>query len=154
PLHLSGTNTSCTAGSTGCLGSALYHEFDNTTDCTFPANETNPACDNCGDTTSADASSQFVTVAINNIVCPSVGTTFVLPNCTSWQQPGGTLFCHSDPTTGWPFVTAAVPGSPSKCNCGSVSLPITPITPTAIVQKACTTDQTPGPATFTQNPNT
>lgn len=143
PLHLAGDNQTCTAGSPGCLGTALYHEFD-----------TSIPGDNCGDTTSADGTSQFVTVAVNNIVCPQVGQTFVLPNCTSWQQPGGTIFCHSDPNTGWPFVPAAVPGSPSKCNCGTVSIPITPIPIEVTVQKACTTAQTPGPATFTQNPNT
>jgi hypothetical protein len=48
----------------------------------------------------------------------------------------------------------AVPGTKSKCNCDIISLPITPVTVTPIVQKACTTTKTPGPATFTQNPNT
>src|SRR5262245_51570561 len=100
PLHLAGGNQPCTAGTPNCLGTALYHEFDTST-----------PTDNCGDTTSADGTSQFVTVAVNNIVCPSVGTTFVLPNCTSWQQPGGTILCTSDPNTGWPFVPSAVPGS-------------------------------------------
>lgn len=42
-----------------------------------------------------------------------------LPNCTSWQQPGGTILCESDPDAGWPYPipAAAIPRSPSKCNC-------------------------------------
>jgi hypothetical protein len=121
PLHDPGTNTksTCVTGGPGtqCLGSALYHEFD-----------TSLAGDNCGDTTSADGTSQFVTISVNNILCPAVGTTFMLPNCTSWQQPGGANLCASSPpNTGWPWVLAAVPGSPSKCSCGALAIPITPI---------------------------
>ena len=126
PLHAPGSDNppggdfgNCTqnGGDSLCLGSALYHESD-----------TSLTGDSCGDTTSTDGTAQFVTVEIDNIVCPSVGTKFMMPNCTSWQQPGGAILCASTPpNTGWPWVAAAVPGAPSKCNCGSVSIPITPI---------------------------
>jgi len=134
--------------------------------------ETDAPPDNCGDTSSNDSSGTFgagaerVTLEIDNFSCtaPAGSSTLVLPNCTSWQIPGGTIQCVStkDPVTGlytYPFngpggTPTAIPGSPSKCNCSVISLPITPVTATAIVQKACTTTKTPGPATFTQNPNT
>jgi hypothetical protein len=137
PLHDPGSNTrsTCvTAGTIGtqCLGSALYHEFD-----------TSLAGDNCGDTTSADGTSQFVTILVSDITCPALGTQFVLPNCTSWQQPGGAIQCASTPpNTAWPWVQAAIPGSPSKCNCSSVNIPITPIDYTITVSK------TPSPASL------
>jgi hypothetical protein len=136
---------------------------------------TDPAPDNCGDTSSNDfspgvtgfgAGAEKVTLQIDNFMCtaPAGSTTLVLPNCTSWQIPGGTIQCVSmqDATTGlfpYPFngpgaTPTAIPGSPSKCNCSVISLPITPVTATAIVQKACTTDTTKGPVAFTQNPNT
>ena len=138
--------------------------------------ETDAPPDNCGDTSSNDYSKtinpltgsaygagvEVVTLEIDGFMCdaPAGSTTLVLPNCTSWQIPGGTIQCVSnpDPTTGlypYPFngpggTPTAIPGSPSKCNCGVISLPITPVTAKAIVQKACTTTKTPGPATFTQ----
>src|SRR5260370_13539708 len=67
--------------------------------------EADAAPDNCGDTTSADqfllngstVTGQLVTVQVNNALCvPATGTTKVrLPDCTSWQQPGGTNLCQS-----------------------------------------------------------
>jgi hypothetical protein len=121
PLHLPNTSgtppPSCPAAGAGiqCLGSALYHEFD-----------TSLNGDNCGDTTSADGTNQFVTVELDNVLCSGSGS-LVLPDCTSWQQPGGAILCTSNPNAGWPFSTSAIPGSPSKCSCGTVSIPITPI---------------------------
>lgn len=143
PLH------QCPNAATGIqCGSDNYHELD-------------PAPDNCGDTSSTDKSPVFgaaaegVTVEVDNFLCeaPAGSSTLVLPNCTSWQIPGGTIQCES-PAPNYPYVIAAIPGTPSKCNCGTIPLPITPVTVTPIVQKACTTTNTPGPATFTQNPNT
>jgi len=131
PLHLAGTNTTCTAGSPGCLGSSLYHE-------NAPSNgET--AGDTCGDTTSADGNNQFITVAVNNITCPPVGSTFLLPNCTTWWQPTNNVpLCISDPNTGWPFNPAAQAGTTSKCNCSALTIPITPISYSITVTKTPT----------------
>jgi len=143
PLH------QCPGADVGIqCGSDNYHELDT-------------APDNCGDTSSSDNSPVFgaaaegVTVVVNNFLCeaPAGSTTLQMPNCTSWQVPGKTIQCLS-PAPSFPYETAAIPGSPSKCNCGVLALPITPVTANAIVQKACTTTLTPGPATFTQNPNT
>ena len=139
PLHKA-DGTSCISGDLGCFGSDNYHSTD-------------PLPDNCGDTSSNDLSATFgagaekVTLRINGFSCtaPPGSTTLVLPNCTSWQIPGGTIQCvSSGPGYPYPFngpggTPTAIPGSPSKCNCSVISIPITPITATAIVQKACTT---------------
>jgi hypothetical protein len=121
----SGTGTS-----TAVLGSALYHE-----------NDASP--DNCGDTLSADGTNQIVTVEVDNAKCQAApGTNKVgLPNCTSWQQPGGTNLCVSAPPTfPYPQAPAAVPGSPSKCNCDSTfTIPVTVQSPTISVTKNCST---------------
>ena len=143
PLH------TC-AGGSGTCGSDNYHELDPST-----------PPDNCGDTSSTDNSPVFgaaaegVTIRVDNFLCeaPAGSTTLVLPNCTSWQIPGGTIACSS-PSPSFPYEIAAIPGTKSKCNCATIPLPITPVTVAPVVQKACTTTNTPGPATFTQNPNT
>jgi hypothetical protein len=123
--------------------------------------ETDAPPDNCGDTSSGDLSGTFgagaekVTLRIDNFSCtaPAGSTTLVLPNCTSWQIPGGTNQCVSS-SPSFPYQIAAVPGTKSKCNCSVISLPITPVTVAPIVQKACTTaTSTPSTPTFTQNPN-
>ena len=143
PLH------TC-AGGSGTCGSDNYHELDPST-----------PPDNCGDTSSSDNSPVFgaaaegVTIRVDNFLCeaPAGSTTLQLPNCTSWQIPGGTIACSS-PSPSFPYEIAAVPGTKSKCNCGTIALPITPVTVTPIVQKACNTAITTGTPTFTQNPNT
>src|SRR5215831_10464770 len=150
-------STHLCAGSTVTCGSTHYDEFD-------------PSPDNCGDTSSSDPpvcldannnvvtcgsstatqtfpATQVVTAEIDNFVCPSAGTTASLPNCTSWQTPGKTLQCVSPPTT-WPFNANAVPGSPSKCNCETISLPIISQAPTANAAKTCNTSITTGTPTF------
>jgi len=127
--------------------------------------ETDPPPDNCGDASSGDFSATFgagaekITLQIDNFLCtaPPGSTTLVLPNCTSWQIPGGTIQCVATaPGYPYPFngpggTPTAIPGSPSKCNCSVISLPITPITATAFVQKACTTTITNSTVTFTQD---
>jgi hypothetical protein len=122
-------------------GSAGYKEFD-------------PPPDNCGDTSSSVNPSIIDTIVVKDFLCkaPSGSSTLVLPNCTSWETPGSSNLCVSGAGFPYPAPPAAIPGSPSKCNCGVIPLPITPVTPAVIVQKACTTAQTPGPATFTQSP--
>jgi hypothetical protein len=127
-------------GSSLCLGSALHHEYD-----------TSLNGDDCGDTTSADGTNQIVTVEVDNVKCQSAAgsTQLALPNCTSWQQPGGALLCNSDPNSGWPypFNTAgkaeAIPGSPSKCNCDSTfTVPITVMSGKLGVSKTFTANGT------------
>jgi hypothetical protein len=134
-------------GGPGSCGSDYYHELDS-------------APDNCGDTSSSDnspvfgAAAQGVTIEVDNFLCqpPAGSSTLVLPNCTSWQVPGKTISCVS-PASSYPYELAAIPGSPSKCNCSSIPLPISVLPVSAGVQKACTTANTPGPATFTQGAN-
>jgi hypothetical protein len=139
PLH----TCSGTTGSIQC-GTSGYQEFD-------------ASPDNCGDTSSSVNGNIIDTIVVTNFLCeaPAGSSTLVLPNCTSWQVPGSSNLCvSSSPSFPYPAPPAATPGSPSKCNCAVIPLPITPVTPSVIVQKACTTAQTAGPATFTQNPNT
>jgi hypothetical protein len=148
PLH------QCPGAKTGILcGSDNYHELDN-------GGAATP--DTCGDTSSTDVSPVFgsgaegVTVVVTDFLCqaPAGSTTLQLPNCTSWQVPGKTILCQS-PGPNYPYEIAAIPGTTSKCNCGTLPLPITPVTVVPTVQKACTTTNTPGPANFgpgTQSP--
>jgi len=142
----------CPGAANGILcGSNDYHETD-------------PAPDNCGDTSSGDSSgtgTEIVTLEIDNFLCeaPTGSTNLVLPNCTSWQIPGGTIQCVSpSPTYPYPFngpgaTPTAIPGSPSKCNCGIIPLAITIQTPGINVAKACNTAQTTDPPNFTNLSN-
>ncbi len=120
-------------------GSAQYKELDP---------QTPP--DNCGDTSSTDTSPAFgagtedVKIEIDNATCPLTGTSLSLPECTSWQVPGKQLTCFSAPTS-YPFVNTAIPGSPSKCSCGTLSIPVQPITPSVTVAKSCNTGLSLGP---------
>jgi len=138
----------CAGAAAGILcGSDNYHETD-------------PAPDNCGDTSSGDLSPtggvgvQIVTLKINNFACtpPAGSNQLVLPNCTSWQIPGGTLECISpSPTFPFPFngpngTPTAVPGTKAKCNCGVIPLAVTVQSPSITVKKTCNTvDQTTTP---------
>jgi hypothetical protein len=100
-----------TGGSTISLGSNSYTELD-------------PKPDNCGDGNSG--SSQTVNVLVQNVICEPTSATnpqLRLPNCISWQVPGQTILCNS-PSPTYPWVSAAIPGTPSKCNCGVLSVPI------------------------------
>ena len=119
--------------------------------------ETDPAPDNCGDTSKLDSSGTFgagaekVTLEIDNFLCeaPSGSTQLVLPNCTSWQIPGGTIQCVSGSPDTYPFngpggTPTAIPGSPSKCNCGVIPLAITIQSPNVTVAKTCETTTTTG----------
>jgi hypothetical protein len=133
-------------GQVPCLGSSLYHEFDTAL--------TGPPPDNCGDTTSADGAKQIITVEVDNAQCAAGPDGFLrLPNCTSWQQPGGVLYCYSDPSKGWPFTPAASPGSPSKCHCDSgFEVPIAVQTPGVSVKKSAdktSLDDPGGTVTYT-----
>ena len=146
-------NHACSAGSPVTCGSDNYHETD-------------ASPDNCGDTSSNDFSATFgagaekVTLEIDNYSCtpPPGSNQLVLPNCTSWQIPGGTIQCVTQaPDYAYPFngpggTPTAIPGSPSKCNCSVIPLGITVQAPGINVGKACTvagtTPSTPNPPTF------
>jgi hypothetical protein len=142
----------CPGAALGILcGSNDYHETD-----ALP--------DNCGDTASSDGGgtgTEVVTLEIDNFLCeaPAGSTQVVLPNCTSWQIPGGTIQCVSpSPSFPYPFngpggTPTAIPGSPSKCNCGIIPLGITLQKPSINVAKACTTNDNPGPPDFTDPAN-
>jgi len=142
PRHPCATNTSLNCGSDN------YHETD-------------APPDNCGDTSSGDNSGTFgagaelVTLEIDNFLCeaPAGSTQVQLPNCTSWQIPGGTIQCVSTSPDTYPFngpggTPTAIPGSPSKCNCGIIPLGITVQTPGIDVGKACNTAYTTTSPTF------
>jgi hypothetical protein len=137
----------CTAGSNIQCGTNYYDEFD-------------PAPDSCGDTSSQDnggaAATQIITMLIPNYSCtPPAGTNqLVLPNCTSWQIPGGTIQCQA-PSGQQSWNISAIPGTKSKCNCAVISLPVIAQTPSVAVQKECTTPvNNPGPRAFDPgNPN-
>jgi len=104
-----------------------------------------PAPDNCGDISTND-NNQVVTVEVDNVLCQADPTTgqLSLPNCTSWQQPGGTIQCVSAPPT-YPWVPAAIPGSPSKCNCNAgFTVPIAVQMPGISITKSCNTAMTTG----------
>lgn len=126
-------------GSTVTCQTSTHDEFD-------------ASPDNCGDTSSSDPSAtQVVTIEVDNFSCqaPAGTTSLVLPNCTSWQVPGSTIQCVSPgPDFPYPFDTSgkpeAIPGSPSKCNCATIPLPITVQSPMATVSKSCTTAQSSG----------
>jgi len=124
-----------------------------------------PPPDNCGDTSSNDVSPtagsgvEIVTLEIDGFECkaPAGSKTLVMPNCTSWQEPGGNIQCVSNSPFMYPFngpggTPTAIPGAPSKCNCGVIPLAITVQTAGINVFKACTTNDNPGPPTFTGNP--
>jgi len=115
----------------------------------------------CGDTASGDSSTQFgagthaATLDVDNVTCPAAGSScpagsgitgpcLQLPVCTSWYQPAnGMPVCESPsetaPTQSYPWVPAAIPGAPSKCTCGTLFVPVIPVTVAPKVAKACTT---------------
>jgi len=85
----------CPNAATGILcGSNDYHETD-------------AKPDNCGDTSSNDGGGsgiEIVTLEIDNFLCeaPAGSNQVQLPNCTSWQIPGGTIQCVS-PASAFPY---------------------------------------------------
>jgi hypothetical protein len=145
----------CHTGSSITCGSDNYHSTD-------------PAPDNCGDTSSNDLSGTFgaaaekVTLEITNFLCQApAGTNQVqLPNCTSWQIPGGTIQCISpSPAFPYPFngpngTPTAVPGTKSKCNCGTIPLGVTVQSPQVTVKKTCNTVDNTQTPDFTTSPPT
>jgi hypothetical protein len=148
-------------GGTAVCGSSSFEELD-------PGEPTSGSPIGCGDTSSNDPAvclnssnqvvacpapaggstfpaTQIVTVRIDNFPCtaPSGSNQLVLPNCTSWQVPGSTITCTST-APNYPYSIAAIPGSPSKCNCDTIPLGVTVQSPQVAVTKACTTATTTG----------
>jgi hypothetical protein len=124
---ISPSHKSSNSADTVMLGSNNYEEFD-----------ASLAGDTCGDTSSSDpGGEQVVTVEVDQADCePGANGMLALPNCTSWQQPGGAILCKS-PDPNWPYVNAAVPGSPSKCNCeNGFTVPIF-VSPNIAMTKSC-----------------
>lgn len=153
--------------STATCGDANYSEKDQAIN-GEPGSEATQA--SCGDTASGDSSifgpgTHAATLDVVGVTCPAAGTTcpagsgingpcLQLPVCTSWYQPAnGMPVCESPtetaPTDSYPWVAAAIPGAPSKCTCGTIFVPVIPVTVTPKVAKACTTTgSTPNPPTF------
>jgi len=144
-------------GTCGALGAGAYRE-----------NDAPP--DNCGDTSSSVNGNIKDRILVNNFVCSTANTApcpddptkqcLTLPNCTSWQTPGSSSLCQaSAPLYPYPFNASgqpeAIPGSPSKCNCSVITLPIQPVNPKPLALKACNTaaTSTPNPPTFTFDTN-
>jgi hypothetical protein len=82
------------------------------------------APDVCGDITGPLGTAHnplFVRAQIS-AECPASGEQLLLPFCTTWRQPGSNQVCLG---TGNGTTTNDVfPGSPSKCNCGTLAIDI------------------------------
>lgn len=141
---------------TGTCGTSGYQEFD-------------AAPDNCGDTSSSVNGNIKDRILVSDFKCTNTNTApcpgdpskqcLTLPNCTSWQVPGSSIQCVATPTAyAYPFDGSgkpeAIPGSPSKCNCAVITLPIQPVNPKPLALKACNTKNTIGTPTFNFDPNT
>ena len=139
----------CTGDPSVTCGDPYYKELD--------ANEPSSGSPiGCGDTSSTDTSTEFgagtqaAEIEVVDAMCPSTGTTLSLPECTSWQVPGKTLLCETtSPNYLYPYngpngTPTAVPGSPSKCSCGTLSIPVQPIQPGASASKSCNTTLSTG----------
>jgi len=139
--------------------------------CTTSGGVTTCTAAGCGDTSSTDnftnafgPGTQRATLEVDNVTCPAAGSTcpaasgltgscLVLPVCSSWYQPangmpscespGGTT-SNSAPASLYPWVAAAIPGTPSKCTCGVLYVPVIPVTVTPTVAKSCTTTLSTG----------
>jgi hypothetical protein len=89
------------------------------------------APDVCGDitgplgttgTTPTDNNPLFVTATISTKCPTGANEQLLLPFCTTWRQPGSNQVCLG---TGNGTTTNDVfPGSPSKCNCGTLAIDI------------------------------
>jgi hypothetical protein len=110
------------------------------------------APDVCGDITgplNTDHNPIFVHQQISAQCPATAGQQLKLPFCTTWRQPGSNQVCAG---TGNGTTTNDVfPGSPSKCNCGTLVLDITSVETTFNVAKDALTPSVPetgGSATY------
>jgi hypothetical protein len=121
---LTGTcNSSIITG--GTAGNALH----------FDQLDSSP--DTCGDISGTLGSAfnpQFVHLDIKTTCTAGTGSKLLLPNCTSWRQPGSNEVCTS--------INDAFPGSPSKCNCdNNFTINVTVEHPTLVVTKSANPTQ-------------
>ena len=141
--------------STATCGDANYSEKDQSIN-GEPGVQTNPAQASCGDTASGDNSTDFgpgthqAVLEVKNVTCPAATSTcpagsgingpcLQLPVCSSWYQPANGMPVCESPAPDYPWVAAAIPGAPSKCTCGTIFVPVTPVTVAPKVAKACNT---------------
>jgi len=111
------------------------------------------APDVCGDITGplGTAHNPLFVKAQISAQCPAAaGQQLKLPFCTTWRQPGSNQVCLG---TGNGTTTNDVfPGSPSKCNCGTLTLDIFSAPTDITVTKAALTPSVPedtgGSATY------
>jgi hypothetical protein len=109
--------------------------------------------DVCGDITGPSNTAHnplFVTAQIS-APCPSTpGQQLRLPFATTWRQPGSNDVC--DGTGNGTTTNDVYPGSPSKCNKGTLVLDITSVTTSIGVSKTANTPGVPetgGTASYT-----
>jgi hypothetical protein len=110
------------------------------------------APDACGDITGplgTEFNPQFVKAQISTQCTGVPGGKLELPFCTTWRQPGSNQVCLG---TGNGTTTNDVfPGSPSKCNCGTLVLDIFTEQATITITKTALTPSVPetgGSATY------
>ena len=110
------------------------------------------APDVCGDITGPFNTAHnplFVETTIST-QCPSTpGQQLSLPFCTTWRQPGSNAVCEG--TGNGSTTNDAYPGSPSKCNCGTLAIDIFSVDTEITVTKDALTpsvDETGGSATY------
>jgi hypothetical protein len=92
--------------------------------------------DVCGDITGPLGTAHnplFVMSTVTTKCVAGPSGNLELPFCTTWRQPGSNQVCLG---TGNKTTTNDVfPGSPSKCNCGTLEVPIEPVPPDITVVK-------------------
>ena len=154
--------------STATCGDANYKENDQGIN-GEPGVEATQA--SCGDTSSNDSSADFgpgthqATLEVKNVTCPAASSTcpagsgingpcLQLPVCSSWYQPANGMPVCESPSPDYPWVPAAIPGAPSKCTCGTLFVPVIPVTVSPKVAKACNTSLTNTSPTFDFSGNT
>ncbi len=115
---------------------------------TFENND--PPPDVCGDISNkaTQVFRQTLTAA-----CTGTANQVILDYCTSWRQPGSNEVCDTTLDANDPANWDAFPGSPSKCNCGSLAIDVftetASITVTKTASPPATVSEIGGSAVFT-----
>jgi hypothetical protein len=116
----------CSSTNVTAQNSSTFHNLD-------------PAPDTCGDITGALNTAYNPQIVRQTITMPCTsapGTDqLALPWCTTWRQPGSNTVCQS--------ANDAYPGSPSKCNCGLMTISIFTETASITVDKKVTSGPVP-----------
>jgi len=115
---------------------------------------TPPTSDVCGDITGPLGTAHnplFVTASISTECKAGPSGKLELPFCTTWRQPGSNELCKG--TGNGTSTNDVYPGSPSKCNCGTLVVDILVDTAKIKVTKDVlapgTVPETGGEATYT-----